>query len=120
MVLDDLSYLNSVVDAPSSLSQSPPPSNTSTNSLQPLLDALAVSSISEEDLNALDDSSVTALLQKIDQADHVSAEMEKRLDNLLGDLDGLLESLEGETSAGEKLLPNGSEPTLDEGTSPKS
>ncbi|CAD6585224.1 MAG: hypothetical protein CYPHOPRED_002995, partial [Cyphobasidiales sp. Tagirdzhanova-0007] len=75
-MLDDLSYLNAVVAPDAAQSASPseamPPAQsftTTTASLQPLLDALRISSTSEEDLSQLDDASVSALLEKLDQAD---------------------------------------------------
>ena len=62
-----------------------------------MVDGLKLSSglsdASEEHLANLDEASVTALLQKLEQADVVSDAMERRLDALLGDLDGLLGGL---------------------------
>jgi len=63
-------------------------------SLQPILEALKVSASSEEDLENMSEESINALLAKLEEADLVTDGLESRLDQLLGELDGMLESLE--------------------------
>lgn len=63
-------------------------------SLQPILQALKISAGSEEDLANMSDESISALLAKLDEANTVTDGLESRLDHLLGQLDGMLESLE--------------------------
>lgn len=63
-------------------------------SLQPILQALKISAISEEDLANMSDDSISAMLAKLDEANLVTDGLESRLDQLLGQLDGMLENLE--------------------------
>jgi len=115
---DDLSYLNDVlgssgnstastngsgssVTASSLNAGNAPASSTdvlSDAALQPILEALR--GATEEDIANLDDESMALLLQKLEQADVASDEMEKRLDRLLGQLDGMLDTLQEDTAAG--------------------
>lgn len=117
---DDLSYLNDVLGSSRNskdTTNGSGSSSTSTGSLnagnapasstsdvlsdgalQPILEALR--GASEEDVTNLDDESVALLLQKLEQADIASVEMEKRLDRLLGQLDGMLDTLHEDTAAG--------------------
>lgn len=133
---EDLSYLNNVLAAGTSSQSAPTASSTlsstsfpnamsdlsgrssvllqsSITDLQPFLDALRISAVSEDELSLLDDANVSTLLQKMDQADLASGEVEKRLDSLLGELDGMLETLEGDESNKpsmtdkSNLMPNG-------------
>ena len=117
MSSDDLAFLNEVLATPSSSAHSTgggaaPQVNgqttTSSNnvnneskqapadlaSLQPLLQALKISASSEADLENMSDETISALLEKLDEANLVSDGLESRLDQLLGDLDGMLENLE--------------------------
>lgn len=116
---DDLRYLNDVLGSSSSNANTTNGSNATTSTgslnagsapagstssdilsddaLQPILEALR--GASEEDLATLDDESVALLLQKLEQADIASDEMEKRLDRLLGQLDGMLDTLQEDTAA---------------------
>ena len=91
----DLDFLNQVLSA-STQNQQPP-------DWAAIVDGLklrsGLSDASEEELANLDEASVAALLQKLEQADVVSDAMERRLDALLGDLDGLLGGLAGPDSA---------------------
>lgn len=63
-------------------------------SLQPILQALKISASSDADLENMSDETISALLEKLDEANLVTDGLESRLDQLLGDLDGMLESLE--------------------------
>lgn len=63
-------------------------------SLQPILQALKISASSEADLENMSDETISALLEKLDEANLVTDGLESRLDQLLGELDGMLENLE--------------------------
>lgn len=124
--MDDLSYLSQVVassnppssttsgPAASANSQAPADSRgtsaaSSTKQLQSIIDALQASSSALSNGNGdgegeLDEASVAALLEKLEQADSASDEMEKRLDALLADLDGMLDTLASQN-------PHAGEPT---------
>jgi hypothetical protein len=115
---DDLAFLNQVLStstasttAPSATSsgagqtngvrhstrdgdQSKKASVPDLTSLQPVLEASKVSASSEEDLQNMSEESIDALLAKLEEADLVTDGIESRLDQLLGELDGMLESLE--------------------------
>lgn len=67
-------------------------------SLQPILQALKISSASEEDPENMSDEAISALLDKLDEANMVTDGLESRLDQLLGQLDGMLENLETSTA----------------------
>jgi hypothetical protein len=114
---DDLSYLSDVLGSSSSSTASTNGSGSSATAslnagnanasstdvlsdaaLQPILEALR--GATEEDIANLDDESVALLLQKLEQADIASDEMEKRLDRLLGQLDGMLDTLQEDTATG--------------------
>lgn len=69
-------------------------------SLQPILQALKVSLSNDEEFENMSDESISALLAKLDNADLVTDGLENRLDQLLGELDGMLESLESSSADG--------------------
>lgn len=116
MSSDDLAFLNDVL-----ASQAAPPAPSSSDtaggagqlnghssstddtatkqtsdvaSLQPILQALKISVTSEEDMANMSDESIAAMLAKLDEANLVTDGLESRLDQLLGQLDGMLENLE--------------------------
>jgi hypothetical protein len=117
---DDLAFLNDVLGsqaAPSNSSSTgagggtagqvngsssntndtPQPARSQTadlGSLQPILQALKISTTSEQDLENMSDETISAMLEKLDEANLVTDGLESRLDQLLGQLDGMLESLE--------------------------
>ena len=49
------------------------------------------------DPDALDESTIQELLQKLETADGIAQGVESRLDDIIDNLDGLLESLEAQT-----------------------
>lgn len=68
------------------------------SSLQPILQALKISAGPEGDLATMSDESISAMLAKLEEANLVTDGLESRLDQLLGQLDGMLESLETSTA----------------------
>ena len=106
--MDDLAYVNAVAaDSKSAKSGNEasqtngaaaaiPETNLSIEELRETLnEALKVASTtSEEDIANLDQEAITLLLGKLDQADDVTAGLEDKLDALLGQLDGMIESMQ--------------------------
>ena len=106
--MDDLAYVNAV--AADSKSAKPVDEGTQTNGAasaipetnfsveelrETLNEALKVASTtSEDDIANLDQEAITLLLGKLDQADDVTAGLEDKLDALLGQLDGMIESMQ--------------------------
>ena len=106
--MDDLAYVNAV--AADSKSAKSGNEATQTNgaasaisatnfSIEELRETLnealkVASTTSEEDIANLDQEAITLLLGKLDQADDVTAGLEDKLDALLGQLDGMIESMQ--------------------------